>query len=120
MLRVVQRREVRERVADRVRHLGFVSDRDLATLYAQSFICVTAAIDEGFNLLPLEAMANFIRCDPVLRSARALLQQRRTLVLRAAYATFSGATHLGEAAANEAIDRCEGLLVAVTGVEPVT
>lgn len=44
-------------VTDRMRYLGFVSERDLATLYARAMACVTAATDEGFNLLPLEAMA---------------------------------------------------------------
>jgi glycosyltransferase involved in cell wall biosynthesis len=44
-------------VAGEMRYLGFVSERDLATLYALATACVTAATSEGFNLLPLEAMA---------------------------------------------------------------
>ena len=44
-------------VEDRVRHLGFVSDDDLIDLYGEAAVCVAASRDEGFNLLPLEAMA---------------------------------------------------------------
>jgi glycosyltransferase involved in cell wall biosynthesis len=40
-----------------VRHLGFVSDDDLIDLYSAATVCVAASRDEGFNLLPLEAMA---------------------------------------------------------------
>jgi glycosyltransferase involved in cell wall biosynthesis len=45
------------RVADWVRHLGFVSDDDLIDLYGHAVACVAASRDEGFNLLPLEALA---------------------------------------------------------------
>ena len=44
-------------VEDRIRHLGFVSDDDLIDLYGQAAVCIAASRDEGFNLLPLEAMA---------------------------------------------------------------
>ena len=44
-------------VADRVRHLGFVSEDDLVDLYAAASVCIAASRDEGFNLLPLESMA---------------------------------------------------------------
>jgi glycosyltransferase involved in cell wall biosynthesis len=44
-------------IADRIRYLGFVSDDDLVDLYGQALMCVAASRDEGFNLLPLEAMA---------------------------------------------------------------
>jgi glycosyltransferase involved in cell wall biosynthesis len=44
-------------VDDSVRHLGFVSDDDLVDLYRSAQLCIAASRDEGFNLLPLEAMA---------------------------------------------------------------
>lgn len=44
-------------VAENVRHLGFISDDDLIDLYRRASACVAASRDEGFNFLPLEAMA---------------------------------------------------------------
>lgn len=54
-----QMRELAARlgVSDRIRYLGFISDDDLVDLYGQATASVAASIDEGFNLLPLEAMA---------------------------------------------------------------
>jgi glycosyltransferase involved in cell wall biosynthesis len=49
-------------VAGDVRHLGFVPDEDLADLYRSAIVCVAASRDEGFNLLPLEALA----CDAIV------------------------------------------------------
>jgi glycosyltransferase involved in cell wall biosynthesis len=44
-------------IADRVRHVGFVSDEELVDLYSHATACIAASIDEGFSLSPLEAMA---------------------------------------------------------------
>ena len=44
-------------MTDRVRHLGFVTDDDLLDLYGRAVVCVAASRDEGFSLLPLEAIA---------------------------------------------------------------
>jgi glycosyltransferase involved in cell wall biosynthesis len=44
-------------VAESIRHLGFVPDDDLIDLYRHASACVAASRDEGFNFLPLEAMA---------------------------------------------------------------
>jgi glycosyltransferase involved in cell wall biosynthesis len=43
-------------VTDRIRHLGFVSEVELVELYANAALCIAASRDEGFNMLPLEAM----------------------------------------------------------------
>jgi glycosyltransferase involved in cell wall biosynthesis len=44
-------------VADDIRHLGFVLNDDLVDLYGGAKACIAASSEEGFNLLPLEAMA---------------------------------------------------------------
>lgn len=46
-----------ERLRDNVRYLGFVSDADLADLYALADLFVYPSFYEGFGLPPLEAMA---------------------------------------------------------------
>ena len=45
------------RASDRVRFLGFVSDEDLAALYAGAEAFVFPSLYEGFGIPPLEAMA---------------------------------------------------------------
>lgn len=44
-------------VAERIRYLGFVPEADLVALYTNAMACIAASTDEGFNLLPLEALA---------------------------------------------------------------
>jgi glycosyltransferase involved in cell wall biosynthesis len=44
-------------IAECIRHLGFVSEEDLVHLYGRASLCIAASREEGFNLLPLEAMA---------------------------------------------------------------
>jgi glycosyltransferase involved in cell wall biosynthesis len=44
--------------ADHIRYLEFVSDTDLAALYAGAEAFVTCSVYEGFGLPPLEAMAH--------------------------------------------------------------
>jgi glycosyltransferase involved in cell wall biosynthesis len=41
----------------RVIHLGFMDEKTLIALYQQANVFVTASIDEGFNIPPLESMA---------------------------------------------------------------
>jgi glycosyltransferase involved in cell wall biosynthesis len=47
----------RHRVADRIRFTGFVPDAELPALVQGALALVHAAVDEGFGLPPLEAMA---------------------------------------------------------------
>ncbi len=47
----------RHGVADRVRRAGFVADADLPALVQSALALVHPAVDEGFGLPPLEAMA---------------------------------------------------------------
>lgn len=42
---------------DQVKILGFVPDRDLAVLYQEALALVSASLDEGFGITPLEALA---------------------------------------------------------------
>ena len=51
-----------EVVGTRVRHLGFLSDADLATAYAGCQGLVSVPLYEGFGLPPLEALAHGRRC----------------------------------------------------------
>jgi len=44
-------------IADRVRFLGYVSDRDLADLYRRAAAFIFPSLYEGFGIPPLEAMA---------------------------------------------------------------
>lgn len=44
-------------LAERARFLGFVPDEDLAALYRRAGVLAHPALDEGFGLTPLEAMA---------------------------------------------------------------
>jgi alpha-1,3-rhamnosyl/mannosyltransferase len=46
-----------KKVANAIRHLGFVPEQDLVQLYGAASACIAASHDEGFNLLPLEALA---------------------------------------------------------------
>lgn len=59
-------------IGDRARFLGFVSDEDLAALYAGAEAFVFPSLYEGFGIPPLEAMA----CGcPVIVSERASLPE---------------------------------------------
>ncbi|OQX50659.1 hypothetical protein B5M47_03530 [candidate division CPR3 bacterium 4484_211] len=50
---------IKEReMSNRVKLLGFVPDADLGTLYRESLAFVSASLDEGFGITPLEAMAS--------------------------------------------------------------
>ncbi|MFN2252418.1 MAG: glycosyltransferase family 4 protein [Anaerolineae bacterium] len=44
-------------LGDRARFLGFVSDDELGALYRRAAVMAHPAVDEGFGLTPLEAMA---------------------------------------------------------------
>lgn len=44
-------------LADRVEHMGFLSEEALILLYQEATLFITASRDEGFNIPPLEAMA---------------------------------------------------------------
>jgi glycosyltransferase involved in cell wall biosynthesis len=46
-----------EGVENEVSWLGFVPDEDLAVLYRQALAFVSASLDEGFGITPLEALA---------------------------------------------------------------
>ncbi len=47
----------KNKLQKRVKLLGFVPDQDLAVLYNQALAFVSASLDEGFGITPLEAMA---------------------------------------------------------------
>ncbi len=51
-------------VLNRVKHLGFVEDADLASLYQNALCFVSASLDEGFSLPPLEAIN--LKCPLIL------------------------------------------------------
>lgn len=44
-------------LADQIRFLGYVADRDLRALYSTCRMCIYPSLYEGFGLPPLEAMA---------------------------------------------------------------
>ena len=53
----VVKRVNRSDLMERVKHLGFVDDDDLPNLYKHAIAFVSASLEEGFGLPPLEAMA---------------------------------------------------------------
>ncbi|PIZ54048.1 hypothetical protein COY25_02595 [Candidatus Uhrbacteria bacterium CG_4_10_14_0_2_um_filter_41_7] len=53
-----------KQVLNRVHHLGFVNDAVLASLYQNALCFVSASLDEGFSLPPLEAIN--LKCPLIL------------------------------------------------------